>query len=101
MAEAPERACRNCGQELRPEDRYCPNCGRPVHEMAQVRTPQANVEVPPLSGAKTSQQTQQEQRRGMFESAFGIGAGGCLGIIAVIIIVFLFIASCTVILSSL
>jgi predicted RNA-binding Zn-ribbon protein involved in translation (DUF1610 family) len=105
MAEGPERACRNCGHELRAEDRYCPNCGRPVYEAAQVRTSQANVEVPPLSGAGPSQPAQQEQRRGMFQSAFGVGAGGCLGIIAgiiaVIVIVSLFIASCTVILSSL
>jgi hypothetical protein len=99
------RYCSNCGHELSPEDQFCPNCGRPVHETAQVRTSQANVEVPPLSGAGPSQPAPQEQRRGMFGSAFGVGAGGCLGIIAgiiaIIVIVSLFIASCTVILNSL
>jgi hypothetical protein len=41
------RYCRSCGQELRPEDRFCPNCGRPVHAPAHVPTPEADVTVPP------------------------------------------------------
>jgi hypothetical protein len=43
-----ERYCRRCGQELRPEDQFCANCGRPVHATAQVPTPEADVPVPPL-----------------------------------------------------
>jgi hypothetical protein len=43
-----ERYCRSCGQELRPEDQFCANCGRPVHATAQVPTPEADVPVPPL-----------------------------------------------------
>jgi hypothetical protein len=95
MAEAPERFCRNCRHELSAEDRFCPNCGKPVLETAQVGTPQANVEVPPPSGGGSSQQAQQGQRRGMFGSAFGVGLGGCLGIIAAFIVVFFLIAFCT------
>jgi len=94
------RYCSNCGHELSPEDQFCPNCGRPVHETAQVRTSQANVEVPPLSGAGTSQQAQQQRRRGMFGSAFGIGLGGCLGIVAAFIVVFFLIAFCAAAISG-
>jgi hypothetical protein len=47
MVEQPERYCRNCGQELRPDDRFCPNCGRPVHESARVPTPEADVPISP------------------------------------------------------
>ncbi len=48
MAEAPERYCGNCGHELSPEGRFCPNCGRPVHRTAHVPTPEADAPVPPL-----------------------------------------------------
>lgn len=41
------RYCGNCGQELPEDVRFCPNCGRPVHETAQVPTPEADVDVPP------------------------------------------------------
>jgi hypothetical protein len=44
-----ERYCRNCGHELREDDRFCPSCGRPVHETAHVPTPEAAVPVPPPS----------------------------------------------------
>jgi hypothetical protein len=37
----------NCGHELAEDDRFCPNCGRPVHQTAQVPTPEADVPVPP------------------------------------------------------
>ena len=42
-----DRYCRNCGQELQPEDSFCANCGRPVHVTATVPTPEADVSVPP------------------------------------------------------
>lgn len=42
-----ERYCSNCGHELAPDGRFCPNCGRPAHETAEVRTPEADVSVPP------------------------------------------------------
>jgi predicted amidophosphoribosyltransferase len=29
-----DRFCNNCGNELRPDDKFCPNCSRPVHETA-------------------------------------------------------------------
>ena len=29
------------------DDRFCPNCGRPVHETARVPTPEADVPMPP------------------------------------------------------
>ena len=41
-----DRYCRNCGHELGETDRFCPNCGSPVHEVAQVPTPEADVPVP-------------------------------------------------------
>ena len=47
MAEVPERYCGNCGQELSPEDRFCPSCGRPVHRTAHVPTPETDAPVPP------------------------------------------------------
>ena len=47
LAETPERYCRNCGHQLSPEDQFCPNCARPVHETATVPTPEADVPVPP------------------------------------------------------
>jgi hypothetical protein len=47
MAETPARYCGNCGNELDPEDRFCQYCGRPVHQTAQVPTPEADVPVPP------------------------------------------------------
>ena len=47
MAEAPARYCSNCGNELRPGDQLCQNCGTPVHQAATVLTPEADVPVPP------------------------------------------------------
>jgi len=41
------RYCGNCGHELRPDDRFCPNCGKPVHETAVVPTPETDVPLPP------------------------------------------------------
>ena len=43
---AKDRYRRNCGQELRPEERFCANCGRPVHATAHVPVPEADVPVP-------------------------------------------------------
>lgn len=40
------RFCMACGNELAENSAFCSNCGRPVHETAQVSTPQANVPVP-------------------------------------------------------
>ena len=42
-----DRYCRNCGQELRPEEWFCTSCGRGVYETAHVPTPEADVPVPP------------------------------------------------------
>jgi hypothetical protein len=47
VAEAPARYCSNCEHELSPVDRFCPNCGRAVHQTASVPTPAADVPVPP------------------------------------------------------
>ncbi len=41
-----DRYCRNCGHELAETDRFCPNCGTPVHQVAHVPTPEADVDVP-------------------------------------------------------
>ncbi len=42
-----DRYCRNCGQELKPEDQFCAGCGRSVHVTAHVPTPEADVSLPP------------------------------------------------------
>jgi hypothetical protein len=42
-----DRYCSYCGHELAEDTRFCPNCGRPVHETAHVPTPEADVPVPP------------------------------------------------------
>ncbi len=42
------RYCIACGNALAEGGAFCSNCGRPVHETAQVGTPQANVQVPPI-----------------------------------------------------
>jgi hypothetical protein len=39
--------CRTCGHELGDDDRFCPNCGRPVDQTASVPTPEADVPVSP------------------------------------------------------
>ena len=46
-----QRYCTNCDAELREQDRFCPSCGRPVHETAAVSTPEADVFVPPAPHA--------------------------------------------------
>jgi hypothetical protein len=43
-----DRFCGNCGNELRPQDKFCPGCGKPVHETAVVPTTEADIPVPPL-----------------------------------------------------
>lgn len=74
------RYCGNCGQELRPEDQFCPNCGRAVHETVHAPTPEADVTVPPpppQQTAETAQPTQQAgappQRRGVIAGRLFIG----------------------------
>ncbi len=42
-----DRYCKDCGQELWSEDRFCAGCARPLHATAQVPTPEADVPVPP------------------------------------------------------
>src|SRR5215208_6381264 len=42
-----DRYCRNCGQELTEDSRFCHSCGTPVHEAAHVPTPEADVLIPP------------------------------------------------------
>src|SRR5215212_5236993 len=54
MAKVPERYCSTCGQELRPEDLFCSNCGKPVHLTAHIPTPEADVPVPPPQQARRS-----------------------------------------------
>lgn len=49
-----DRYCGNCGQELGTGNRFCPGCGRPVHETAVVPTPEADVPVPPVQREPTS-----------------------------------------------
>jgi uncharacterized OB-fold protein len=40
-----DRFCRECGNVLRPKERFCPGCGKPVHETAVVSTPESREAV--------------------------------------------------------
>lgn len=71
--------CRNCGQELRQNDSFCPQCGKPVHETAQVPTPETNVPVPPAPQQQASE-AQSGGRRGRPLLV------GCLAIIALVVL---------------
>ena len=76
MAEAPQRYCSNCGQELSPEGRFCPTCGRPVHRTAHVPTPEADAPVPPPP--------QQAQSTAPPEASFSIKEMVTLGVAAAV-----------------
>lgn len=54
------RYCRNCGHELRSNDRFCTGCGSPVQQTAQLPTPEANVPVPPPSHQQQSESYPQQ-----------------------------------------
>jgi hypothetical protein len=51
-----DRYYRNCGQELSPDDRFCPSCGGPLHQTVHVPTPEADVRVPQPPPASWSPQ---------------------------------------------
>ncbi len=86
MAETPARYCRNCGNELSPEDQFCQNCGTPVHLAARIPTPEADVPVPPPpqaggGGAAAPGQPAQEQPAQRGWGRRHPILTGCLGII--------------------
>ncbi len=64
MAETPTRYCGNCGNELRPNDQFCQNCGQPVDQTARVPTPEADVSVPPPPQQQAAQQAPPQQQAG-------------------------------------
>ena len=76
------RYCRNCGHELADDDRFCPNCGTPVHEAARVPTPGADRPVPPIPT------TPAYGGIGGFLRSFGLGAGGCIGCVVAALLLF-------------
>jgi hypothetical protein len=86
-----DRYCRNCGHELAESDRFCPNCGTPVHEAAHVPTPEANRPVPPIPT------TPAYGGGGGFLRSFGLGAGGCIGAVVALLLLFV---GCAVIFSG-
>jgi hypothetical protein len=95
VAEAPDRFCRNCGHELSPEDQFCPNCARPVHETATVPTPEADVPVPPppqttggAGGAAAPQQPAQEGGGGRRWRPILVGSLGVFVVLVAAIISF-------------
>lgn len=53
--------CRNCGQELRPDDHLCPGCRKSVHETQSLPIPEANVPVVYLPPQKNEASTQDGQ----------------------------------------
>jgi zinc-ribbon domain len=90
MNETPARYCSNCGHELSPDDQFCPNCGRAVHETATVPTPEADVPVPPPpqagAAAPAPQQAEGTQRSRSRRNLFLAGCLGLIGVLALLII---------------
>src|SRR5215213_10952000 len=92
MTEAPARYCSNCGNELKPEDQFCQNCGTPVHQAATVPTPEANVPVPPPpqqagGSAVPPQQAEGTQRSWPLQHPFLTGCLGLIGLLLLLLIV--------------
>ena len=75
------RYCSNCGQELGADARFCPGCGRPVHEVARVTTPEADVEVPPLPGHQDAGVAAESGDKRTALIALGLAAGVIVAII--------------------
>jgi hypothetical protein len=95
MAETPARYCGNCGNELDPEDRFCQVCGRPVHQTAQVPTPEADVPVPPPpqqeeAGEQPLEQAEAQPREPWTTRQYALG---CLGVFFVVFVVGAFVAA--------
>ena len=95
MSETPARYCGNCGNELDPEDRFCQNCGRPVHQTAQVPTPEADVPVPPPpqqgeAGEQPLEQADAQPREPWTTRQYALG---CLGVFFVVFVVGAFVAA--------
>jgi hypothetical protein len=94
MSETPARYCGNCGNELDPEDRFCQNCGRPVHQTAQVPTPEADVPVPPPpqqeAGTQPLEQADAQPREPWTTRQYALG---CLGVFFVVFVVGAFVAA--------
>lgn len=83
-----QRYCKNCGAELREDDRFCPNCARPVQETAAVSTPEADVPVPPppqqQAGEQLLEQAEAQPRRPWTAGRLVLG---CLGVFFVVFVV--------------
>jgi Glucodextranase, domain B/Domain of unknown function (DUF4352)/zinc-ribbon domain len=94
MAEIPARYCGNCGNELAPEDQFCQNCGRPVHQTASVPTPEADVPVPPPpqqeAGTQPLEQADAQPRQPWTTRQYALG---CLGAFFVVFVVGAFVAA--------
>jgi zinc-ribbon domain len=90
-----QRYCTNCGAELREDDSFCGKCGRPVHETAQVPTPEADVPVPPPpqqeeAGEQPLEQAEaQPQEPGTTRQL----ALGCLGVFFIVFVVGAFLSA--------
>jgi hypothetical protein len=80
-----DRRCGNCGQELRLEDRLCPQCGRPGHEAAVVPPPQADVPTPPpQADVPTPPPPRQNQDSRIFQRVVD-GVIGCIVLLSLIV----------------
>jgi hypothetical protein len=94
MSETPARYCGICGNELDPEDRFCQNCGRPVHQTAQVPTPEADVPVPPPpqqeAGTQPLEQADAQPRQPWTTRQLALG---CLGVFFVVFVVGAFLSA--------
>jgi predicted nucleic acid-binding Zn-ribbon protein len=84
-----DRYCTNCGHGLNADSRFCPNCGRPVHEVAEVPTPEADVDVPPPPSSPSGAWQSVGPLPGPSEPGWGRRhpiLTGCLGIIGLFVL---------------
>ena len=92
MAESAGRYCPECGQELGLQDRFCRNCAynlsTPPPGEGRVETERVNIPPPPIPT------TPAYGGIGGFLRSFGLGAGGCIGFVVAMMLLF---AGCAVI----
>ncbi len=83
-----DRVCGNCGNALRPQDTFCPNCGKPVDETAVVPTPEADVLVPPPPQQDTrgGSPDQVRTRPFLYQSCLNTGCVVILIVVALLVL---------------
>ncbi len=80
VAVAVRHYCGECGHELKPEDRFCSNCGSPIYQPTRVPTPEADVPVPQPQ-EQAAQGRQPKARQLNEDTAFVLGALVLVGVL--------------------